>query len=135
MGNDQPADCTSVWHSQREEPTDPCPECGDTAFPFAAAEAAPGTILILGNLVVRRRQHATIGLPWKSKLGTRYDHHEVDALYSGGGAQITFCSACAAAQLCEVHDQAHMTSRPYTPDSDRMSDREHDARMDEEMNG
>jgi hypothetical protein len=25
------ADCEHPWHYQRDEPTDDCPECGDTA--------------------------------------------------------------------------------------------------------
>ncbi len=74
----------------------------------------PGTIVQEGALILRRRPHATIGLPWKSRGGVRYDHSEV-AILVCNGATVSFCETCAQGQLCLAHDQAHLPTGSNTP--------------------
>jgi hypothetical protein len=76
-----------------------------------ADQMIPGTIVELGLRVIRRRPYATIGLPWKSYLGARYSHDEVDALLADG-ATVSICDTCSAGQRCEAHDAAAAATRP-----------------------
>lgn len=75
----------------------------------------PGTIVQAGGLILRRRPYATIGLPWKSKLGARYEHVEIDLMLDDG-ATVTFCGTCAAGALCLPHDIAHLGTAPQLSD-------------------
>lgn len=70
-----------------------------------AAAMPPGTVVFHDDDVLRRRPHATRGLPWKSSLtGARSAHGEVDHAISLG-ATVGFCAACAVGQRCVEHDQ------------------------------
>ena len=81
-----------------------------TARPVPAAQMPPGTIVQHAELILRRRPYATIGLPWKSRLGARYDHSEVDD-FLDAGATVTVCPVCAEGKRCPFHD-ASATSQP-----------------------
>ncbi len=63
----------------------------------------PGTIVTFRHLVLRRRPHATSGLPWKSFDGARYDHDEVATMVTDG-AEVSFCEKCAV-RSCADHDR------------------------------
>ncbi len=63
----------------------------------------PGTIVTYRGKIVRRRPHATAGLPWKSFYGTRFSDDEVAAMVAAG-AVVSFCDKCAV-RSCPAHDR------------------------------
>jgi hypothetical protein len=99
------ATCRGPWHARPGEPDGPCPDCAQQPFPVLPSAVEPGTIVTSGAHVVRRRPRTTIGLPWKGKNNVRYSHSEVREMVRAG-AQVTFCTVCAAGKACREHDDS-----------------------------
>lgn len=85
----------------------------DTSYDvtYRAEHMPVGTIVSAVDLIIRRRPLATIGLPWKSRGGTRYEHAEIDLLVANG-ATATLCGTCAQGGACNPHDEFAPVTRP-----------------------